>query len=181
MMRFQPPGAPVHGAALHTDRAWDLWLPAKQFDAQEGTPDFAAARGSTANAYEKFAAWALDQTVDEGVVAIEELPAHWVSGSVTAKIYWCPTSANTGPVVLQVIAAALSAGAQLDKAFDMAPFSSFTPGGVAEDLNVGSLTLGTPSSRLLRLHVRRAGSNAGDTYTADVWFIGLLLEFTVDE
>jgi hypothetical protein len=178
MMRFQPPGAPPHGASLHIDRAWDMWVPASQFAACEGAPDLLGTRGSTGNGYEKMAAWALDGASSEGVVTTLSLPAHWVSGTVTGKVHWAPTTSSTAGVLLQIQAVELAAATQIDKVATMTPFGTFTPSGVAEDLNIASLSLGTPSARLMRLVVRRDGS---DSNTVDVWFIGLLLEFTVDE
>lgn len=171
----------AHGASDHTDRTRYLWLPAQVFTISGGSPNLAI-RGSTANVYDKSAAWAFDGSAAEDISTIFNLPVDWNAGSITFQLFWAPSDATVGNVVWQAIVADIASGDQIDQAFDALLGTTIATPGVADQFVSTQLgTTYTPVSTVVRLNLRRDGANASDTYNAiDAWALGIRVNYTAD-
>ena len=109
--------------------------------------------------------------------ALVLLPDDWIAGGITWKLHYRKSGTNAGDFVFEIdyghIAAGenpLAVGANLDK--------TFTP---ADNTNYQIETIGTsvtPSTGdLIRLVMRRAGGESGDTSSDAMHFIGLEGEY----
>lgn len=170
------PFPPVFAPAASTSRTRSVWMPANIFQSAEGSPTLSA--GSNADTP---SAWLLDDAaVVESVAGQVIIPEDWSSGAVTVKLYFAMVSATSGNV--QVDSRILSVASNAD-ALGAGTSSSDTiavPGtaGLLKIATRGSTFTPGGAGEMVRVSVRRLGSNGSDTATGDMRFFGVKLEYT---
>ena len=113
------------------------------------------------------------------------LPKAWNRGTITFQPYWVNMAGGSGGVVWGCQAVAYGDGETMDTAVGTAQEVTDTALG-AEVLAIGpeslALTIaGTPQiNDLIRLDVYRSPANAGDTYAANAYLIGIKLRLTTN-
>ena len=168
----------VATAVEETAVAPPILLPAAAFTLATGSPALAV-RGSTANTWQQFPAWALDAASDESVTAVAWIPA--VDEYTKMTFYFACPDANSGVVYLSMFISTVIGGEQIDQAVEVSLADLMDSPGVADQVvavEFTDMTLGTSTGSLLRVNVYRNGSNVADTYAADVWFLGAVIAAT---
>jgi hypothetical protein len=153
-----------------------VWFGPDAFIITAGTPARAIVGGESA--IHRMDGWAFDAAADEAISCNIVLPAEWDGGAITIKYYVSPTNTNTGSVRWAANIGDIIEGDQVDELAAHTVVNNFAMAGTAEDLEIETIGNFTPTSSFIRFNVLRAGSDAGDTYNADVIFHGLLLEYT---
>lgn len=179
LMGFYP-GLHNVGAGDIANRTRTIWLPPGQFIATTGSPSRDGSIGGM-----PADCWALDASSSEAVVAMIVLPAGIVAAGVSATVYWTVADANAGDVAWTVgsrLVAPSSGNINLDA---YGPVAGAAPGVTRRPVATtvtsdffGSATEAAGS--ITNVLVERTGGDAGDTYAADVYFLGLLLSYTAD-
>lgn len=164
--------------ATATPAARTLFIPAPAFIAADGSPALTA-RGSSANGVEDSPGWALDAGTAESVVALAQLPVDYDDGDVDITVYLAPSGSGSGNVVIEIYGAALTAGTQIDQAAAFSDGDALAMPGVADQLTtITFAAAGTAlSGDALRLAVRRDATDGSDTYAADVWLLGVRIDY----
>lgn len=167
----------AHGADDHTNRTRSFWLGASSFTLRTGTPVLAAQGSNT-----RYRAWAMDATTIEAVVGEFVMPADYVSGAITTKLYWTNLGAGAGNVDWAVALGSTADGGDLNGVFTSLPtdvVAAPTLGLLDIYTHSVSLTPGA-SPQVTRCTISRVGNSGTDTLANDAGLIGLLIEYTSD-
>lgn len=161
-----------------SSRTRSIWMPANIFQSAEGTPTLSA--GSNADTP---SAWLLDDTAAvESVAGQVIIPEDWLSGAVTPKIYFAMVSATSGNIVVDSRILSVASNADVTAAGTSQSDTISVPGtaGLLKIATRGATF--TPSNKgdIVRVSIRRLGSNGSDTATGDMRFLGVKLEYTAD-
>lgn len=160
--------APSSGATASV--AEPSWIGADAFTLSLATPDLAG-RGSGL----RMAGWALTGgAADEAITTTTWVPE--AAKLWTPTIYLAPSDTGSGNVRLDLSAARVPAGEQIDQAAEVTITGTAATPGVAS--RMFTMTFAQQSLDLsgapVRFGIRRNGfSDALDTYASDVWVIGL--------
>jgi hypothetical protein len=178
MMRFTPPGTPIHGAAKHTDRTRHLFVPAAALTLALGSPTRTVA-GGWATVLDS---WTLHNATADGLTSgLIPVPVDWTSGTVAFSFLFRVTG-GSGNVVFDLVAKSVAANA----AEDPTGTSEFVPGstvvtcatGLQKMTFTGGLTVA--AGEYIHVALDRNGPSGSDTDTHDMDFFGVLLEYTAD-
>ena len=175
-------GTSAHGPSLHNDRTREMYIPAPAWGQDSGTGGTVLANQTTANQME-YISWLLDAAASEAVVSSFLVPTDWTSGALTYKIYWAMDSATSGNVVVRIRARAVQTAEAVDDTPDMTADDTYSVPATIETLKVStfSATHTVATGDLVSIRLARLGSDAGDTATGDMHFIGLGVSYTADE
>jgi hypothetical protein len=178
MMRFQPPGTPMHGASKHTDRTRSLFVPAGGLVLALGSP-VRTPSGSWATVLDS---WTLHNASAGGLCSgLIPVPPDWTSGSVAFSFLFRVAS-GSGNVVLDLVAKSIAPNAGEDPtgANEFAPSSLVVAcaSGLQKATFAGGLTVA--AGEYIRFALDRNGPSGSDTDTHDMDFYGVLLEYTAD-
>lgn len=158
--------------------ASQLWLPARAFQAVSGaTGPFA--RGTDTDPIRKTSVYVFPDA--GGIVTTTFiLPTDWNLGPVTVTYHWVKEDAGSNNVAWEWIWAQVNQGDQVDQVAGT-PLSTVAAVPAAIDA-LARTQIGTSFApagyRTIRGAVKR--STTGDTYTGDVYLLGVELGFTVD-
>lgn len=154
-----------------------IFIPAVDFTLGTGAT---LAGVGTAAADLDMPAWAFDAASDEYVITSVYVPWALASCTVTASIYWAPSSTNTGLVRWEVRTSDIANGEQIDQAADETDVHSQAGSGTADALHITTPVALSRTGQFWRITVYRDadGSGGTDSFTGDAWFVGLLLEAT---
>lgn len=178
MMRFQPPGTPMHGATRHTDRTRHLFVPAAGLASALGSP----ARATSGSWPSVLDSWTLHNATADGLTSgLIPVPSDWTSGTVAFSFLFRVAS-GSGNVVLDLVAKSIAANASEDPT----AANEFTPSslvvacatGLQKATFSGGLTVA--AGEFIRFALDRNGPSGSDTDTHDMDFLGVLLEYTAD-
>jgi hypothetical protein len=109
------------------------------------------------------------------------IPADWVSGNVTVKIWWS-SSATSGDVRFNLRTLARASGEAINASPEVDTELTVSAPGGSNEIQVTTLSSAVPVSAgdMLMLNVRRLGDHAEDTMSASVQLFNVEIEYTAD-
>ncbi len=166
--------------SLTAHRTRAVWLPAGIWTLEDGAPD-RVARGSVGlGSGTLLDAWAFDAATLETLVTSLFMPVDYDGNAFSIKLYWTPSTTNTGVVSWNIVTAPIAPASQIDQSISGNITVNQAGAGIAENLQIATFSSFTFNTEMQRIVVARQGAVGADTYTADAWFIGLRLEYTAD-
>lgn len=173
-----PTDVQAHGASYHTNLTRQLWLPVNDGAVIDGgtlsslgtAPDIIRTI-SMADAATSGASWGLT------------VPGDWASGALTAEIFFVGASTTSGSVRWSVVSREVAEGADITTAGTTVTQTSQAPTTANLLVVEPSITLITPNAagRLVKLNVRRLGTDGADNYAATIHLLGVLLSYTATQ
>ena len=124
--------------------------------------------------------WSLDAAADEGVGTTLYVPADYDSGNITLYIHWASLTTNTGNIRWSIRRSGFTT--EDENVLSATTNTNFTEAAIAttNDLNIsaGQAISGAAARDVMSISVRRLGTDAADTLTGDVGFLGLEVTYT---
>jgi len=160
------------------DRTRSIWLPANMFQSAEGSPTLSA--GTDADTP---SAWLLDPDATvESVAGQFIVPEDYSTGNLTIKIYFAMVSATSGSVVLDTRIISVANNGSVVGAGTSQSDTISVPGtaGLLKIATRGATVSTGGAGEMVRVSVRRLGSNGSDGATGDMRFLGIKVEYTAD-
>lgn len=169
-----------HGADKHDDVVRSIFISKTQMEAD---PSATATSSNFGTSPDGYSAWVCADAATRGVFATVELPADAKASSpVNLVIEWTASLSENSTVVQWSVNA--NARAHSESLIVAGTTTAFT--GISQNRINHTLTQETSTEilasadagELIRLNVRRLGSDAADTYTGDARIVGLRLTYT---
>lgn len=170
-----------HGAADHANITRNVFLCAALAKLDAGTAANVGASPDLTGVV------ALADAATQGAFWTFEVPDDWNSGVITVQPVWSPgaTDGVAHTVRWSIIAKAIAAGSTVTAAGTTVTFTGAsaarTVGVVVYDTATSTTLTPGAAGDLFRVHMRRVGADAADTYVGVVNLLGIIITYTANQ